>query len=257
MRILVVEDDEMVGSGTCKWLTKEGHTVDWLQDGLAAKRALQTEIFDIIVLDIGLPKLNGLELLNHLRTRGSTIPVLLLTANDTINDRVRGLDSGADDYITKPYELEELSARIRALYRRFSLRAEPVIKYQNISLDPASHSVLLEHNEVSLSRREFALLHTLMANIGRVLSREHLTQTLYGWGDDVDSNALEVHIHNLRKKFGSAFIRTIRGVGYMIEKKSEQEDAEDTNISLNTESLENTISTLESNINTKDKPDPE
>jgi len=224
MRVLVVEDDEMVGEGICKWLSKEGHTVDWLQDGLSAKQALQTEIFDIIVLDIGLPKMNGLELLHHLRQRGLTIPVLLLTANDTIDDRVKGLDSGADDYITKPYELEEISARIRALYRRFSLRAEPTISYKGICLDPASHSVKLDDNEVSLSRREFALLHTLLANIGRVLSREHLTQTLYGWEDDVDSNALEVHIHNIRKKFGSKFIRTIRGVGYMVEKESEQKE---------------------------------
>lgn len=227
MRILVVEDDEMVGEGICKWLTKEGHTVDWLQDGLAAKQALQTEIFDIIVLDIGLPKMNGLELLSHLRSRGLTIPVLLLTANDTIDDRVQGLDSGADDYLTKPYELEELSARMRALYRRFSLRAEPLIKYKGIGLDPASHSVRLGDEEINLSRREFALLHTLLANVGRVLSREHLTQTLYGWGDDVDSNALEVHIHNLRKKFGSAFIRTIRGVGYMIEKDGDSSEAQE------------------------------
>jgi len=225
MRILVVEDDEMVGEGICTWLTKEGHTVDWLQDGLAAKQALQTEIFDIIVLDIGLPKMSGLELLSHLRSRGLTIPVLLLTANDTIDDRVQGLDSGADDYLTKPYELEELSARMRALYRRFSLRAEPLIKYKNIGLDPASHSVRLEDEEINLSRREFALLHTLLANVGRVLSREHLTQTLYGWGDDVDSNALEVHIHNLRKKFGANFIRTIRGVGYMIEKDDSESNA--------------------------------
>lgn len=229
MRILVVEDDEMVGEGICKWLTKEGHTVDWLQDGLAAKQALQTEIFDIIVLDIGLPKMNGLELLNHLRSRGLTIPVLLLTANDTIDDRVQGLDSGADDYLTKPYELEELSARMRALYRRFSLRAEPLIKYKNIGLDPASHSVRLKDEEINLSRREFALLHTLLANVGRVLSREHLTQTLYGWGDDVDSNALEVHIHNLRKKFGSNFIRTIRGVGYMIEKDGDNKEEQNNN----------------------------
>ena len=218
MRILVIEDDEMVGSGICKWLTKEGYTVDWLQDGLSAKQALQTEIFDMIVLDIGLPKLNGLELLSYLRSKGMTAPVLLLTANDTVDDRVRGLDSGADDYLTKPYELEELSARLRALYRRFSQRGEPTIKHRGLLLDPASHSVVYLNEEMNLSRREFALLHTLLGNIGRVLSREHLTQSLYGWGDDVDSNALEVHIHNLRKKFGQNIIRTIRGVGYMIER---------------------------------------
>lgn len=218
MRILVIEDDEMVGSGICKWLTKEGYTTDWLQDGLSAKQALQTEIFDIIVLDIGLPKLSGLDLLSHLRSRGMTVPVLLLTANDTIDDRVKGLDSGADDYLTKPYELEELSARLRALHRRFSQRAEPVIKHRGVALDPASHVITYKGEDVSLSRREFSLLHTLITNVGRVLSREHLTQSLYGWGDDVDSNALEVHVHNLRKKFGQTFVRTIRGVGYMIER---------------------------------------
>lgn len=218
MRILVIEDDEMVGSGICKWLTKEGHTVDWLQDGLSAKQALQSEIFDIIVLDIGLPKLNGLELLSHLRARGMTVPVLLLTANDTIDDRVKGLDSGADDYLTKPYELEELSARLRALYRRFSQRAEPILKYKGLLLDPASHYVSYHNEEIALSRREFSLLHTLLANVGRVLSREHLGQTLYGWEEDVDSNALEVHIHNLRKKIDQGLVRTIRGVGYMIER---------------------------------------
>ncbi|MFN3233905.1 MAG: response regulator [Gammaproteobacteria bacterium] len=219
MRVLVVEDDEMVGSGITKWLSKEGHTVDWLQDGLSAKQALQTETFDIIVLDIGLPKMDGLDLLHSIRSKGITIPVLLLTARDTIEDRVQGLDSGADDYITKPYELEELSARLRALYRRFSLRTEPKLDYKNIQLDPAGHTVKFKGEEMTLSRREFALLHTLLANVGRVLSREHLTQTLYGWGDDVDSNALEVHIHNLRKKFGTGFIRTVRGVGYMVEKE--------------------------------------
>jgi two-component system response regulator QseB len=218
VRILLVEDNEMLGKGICEWLTKDGYTVDRLTDGISAKRALQTERFDMTILDIGLPKLSGIELLQHVRSRGMTMPIILLTAYDTTQDIVTGYDSGADDYITKPLNLEELSARIRALQRRFSSRAEPIISYKEISLNPASHCVSINNEPITLSRREFSLLHTLLENSGRVLSREHLTQSLYGWGDDVDSNALEVHIHNLRKKFGASLIRTIRGVGYMVEK---------------------------------------
>jgi two-component system response regulator QseB len=147
---------------------------------------------------------------------------LILTARESIEDRVKGLDSGADDYLTKPFDLDELCARLRALQRRFSSRAEPVLQHENISLDPASHTVTLNGETINVSRREFALLHKLLENAGRVLSREHLTQSLYGWGEDVDSNALEVHIHNLRKKFGQTFIRTIRGIGYMIDKSKEE-----------------------------------
>lgn len=218
MRILLIEDDELLGHGICTGLSQLGYTVDWLKDGQSASQALQTEVFDMIILDLGLPKINGIDLLENLRGRGITTPVLILTARDTTEDRVIGLDSGADDYMSKPFELDELCARIRALLRRFSSRAEPILEYDDIVLDPASHTVTLEGSPITLSRREFALLYKLLENAGRVLSRENLMQSVYGWEEDVDSNALEVHIHNLRKKFGSKFIRTIRGVGYMIDK---------------------------------------
>jgi two-component system response regulator QseB len=173
------------------------------------------------VLDLGLPKMTGLHVLQNLRARGVTTPVLILTARDSVDDRVKGLDNGADDYLTKPFDLDELCARLRALQRRFSSRAEPLLVHEQITLDPASHSVHFKGELMNVSRREFALLHKLLENAGRVLSREHLTQSLYGWGEDVDSNALEVHIHNLRKKFDQTFIRTIRGIGYMIDKSKD------------------------------------
>jgi len=222
MRILLVEDDELLGDGLRTGLVQYGYAVDWLKDGLSADQALKTETFELVVLDLGLPKLSGITVLQNLRARGLTMPVLILTARESVEDRVKGLDSGADDYLTKPFDLDELCARLRALQRRFSARAEPLLLHDNISLDPASHTVLLSNEAVNVSRREFALLHKLLENAGRVLSREHLTQSLYGWGEDVDSNALEVHIHNLRKKFGQNFIRTIRGIGYMIDKSKEE-----------------------------------
>lgn len=221
MRILLVEDDELLGDGLRTGLIQYGYTVDWLKDGLSADQALKTENFDTVVLDLGLPKMPGITVLQNLRGRGQTMPVLILTARESIDDRVKGLDSGADDYLTKPFDLDELCARLRALQRRFSSRAEPLLVHENITLDPAAHTVSLNGEPVSVSRREFALLQKMLENAGRVLSREHLTQSLYGWGEDVDSNALEVHIHNLRKKFGQTFIHTIRGIGYMIDKSKE------------------------------------
>ena len=222
MRILLVEDDELLGDGLRTGLIQYGYTVDWLKDGSSADQALKTETFDIVVLDLGLPKIPGITVLQNLRGRGQTMPVLILTARESIDDRVKGLDSGADDYLTKPFDLDELCARLRALQRRFSSRAEPLLIHENITLDPAAHSVTLNNEAVSVSRREFALLQKMLENAGRVLSREHLTQSLYGWGEDVDSNALEVHIHNLRKKFGQNFIHTIRGIGYMIDKNKDE-----------------------------------
>lgn len=222
MRVLLVEDDELLGDGLRTGLIQYGYAVDWLKDGLSADQALKTETFDLVVLDLGLPKMAGITVLQNLRSRGQTMPVLILTARESVDDRVKGLDSGADDYLTKPFDLDELCARLRALQRRFSSRAEPLLTHEQITLDPASHTVTFHGENVNLSRREFALLHKLLENAGRVLSREHLTQSLYGWGEDVDSNALEVHIHNLRKKFGQEFIRTIRGIGYMIDKAKEE-----------------------------------
>lgn len=222
MRVLLVEDDELLGDGLRTGLIQYGYAVDWLKDGLSADQALKTETFDLVVLDLGLPKLPGISVLQNLRGRGQTMPVLILTARESVDDRVKGLDSGADDYLTKPFDLDELCARLRALQRRFTSRAEPLLTHEQITLDPASHTVTFHGENINLSRREFSLLHKLLENAGRVLSREHLTQSLYGWGEDVDSNALEVHIHNLRKKFGQEFIRTIRGIGYMIDKSKEE-----------------------------------
>lgn len=222
MRILLVEDDELLGDGLRTGLIQYGYAVDWLKDGLSADQALKTESFELVVLDLGLPKIPGITVLQNLRARGQTMPVLILTARESVDDRVKGLDSGADDYLTKPFDLDELCARLRALQRRFSSRAEPLLTHNDITLDPASHTVTYHSENINLSRREFSLLHKLLENAGRVLSREHLTQSLYGWGEDVDSNALEVHIHNLRKKFGQDFIRTIRGIGYMIDKNKDE-----------------------------------
>jgi two-component system, OmpR family, response regulator QseB len=222
MRILLVEDDELLGEGTRKGLIQDGYTVDWVKDGALADQALKTEKFDLVVLDLGLPKMPGISVLQFMRDRGDTTPVLILTARESIEERVKGLDTGADDYLTKPFDLYELLARLRALQRRFASRAAPLLVHSEISLDPASHTVSYKGEPISLSRREFALLHVLLENAGRVLSREHLTQSLYGWGEEVDSNALEVHVHNLRKRFGQDFIRTVRGIGYTIERSKDE-----------------------------------
>lgn len=220
MRILLVEDDEPLGQGILTGLRHYGYVVDWLKDGLSALRFLRAGNFDIVVLDLNLPKLPGLSVLQEMRASGIKTPVLILTARDSIEDRVKGLDLGADDYLTKPFDLDELSARIRALQRRFAgNRAEPALSYRGLILDPASLTVNIGDDYINLSRREIALLQKLLENVGHVVSRDTLNQCLYGWGDDVDSNTLEVHVHNLRKKLGINFIRTIRGVGYMAEKE--------------------------------------
>jgi two-component system response regulator QseB len=218
MRILLVEDDELLGDGARTGLQQVGYSVDWLKDGMSAKYALETESFDLIVLDLGLPKLGGLELLRAVRTQGMATPVIILTARESVEDKVKGLDHGADDYISKPFDLDELYARIRALLRRRSNRAQPTISFADLELDPASHTVRRNGQLVNLPRREFALLHKLLENAGHVLSRDQLMQSLYSWDEEVDSNTLEVHIHNLRKKLDANYIRTIRGVGYMVEK---------------------------------------
>ena len=221
MRLILVEDDELLGDGVKTGLTQDGYTVDWVKDGSSAQHAILSEHFDLIILDLGLPKLSGLDMLQRIRDAGVVTPVLILTARDTIDDRVKGLDSGADDYLTKPFDLGELNARIRALIRRASGRADSSIHYRDIVLDPASHTITKNGELLNFSRREFSLLHKLLENIGHVLSREQLMQSIYGWGEDVDSNTLEVHIHNLRKKLDGKFIRTIRGVGYVLEKSDE------------------------------------
>lgn len=223
MRVLLVEDDESLGDGIRNGLKHYGHTVDWVKDGRTATDVIASnyETFDAVVLDLGLPKVSGLDVLRSIRDRNITTPVVILTAKDTIDDRIKGLDGGSDDYMTKPFDLEELCARLRALQRRSKSRATPVIIHGDIKLDPASHVVKYKDEEVMVSRREFALLQKLLENTNRVISREQLNQALYGWGENIDSNALEVHIHNLRKRFGAKLIRTIRGVGYMVEKHAE------------------------------------
>lgn len=218
MRILLVEDDPELGDGLTVGLRQAGFAVDWLRDGHVADQALHSESFDFVVLDLGLPRLSGMEVLNRARSRGQTMPVLILTARDATGDKVSGLDAGADDYLVKPIDLDELTARIRALTRRSAGRAAPLLVHGDISLDPAAHQVTLGSQPVELSSREFSLLQLLLENAGRVLTRTQLEQSLYGWRDEPDSNALEVHIHHLRKKLGSDLIRTLRGVGYTIPK---------------------------------------
>ena len=218
MRLLLIEDDELLGDAVKTGLIQCGYVVDWLKDGESAKTALSLETFELIILDLALPKLSGLSLLKGIRQAGNKTPVIILTARESIENRIEGLDAGADDYMIKPFDLNELSARIRALTRRSQGRADPVIQYRNITLNPSAHTVFLNNQEVNLSRREFALLQKLLENHGNALSREQLMQSLYGWNEDLDSNVLEVHIHNLRKKLNADFIRTIRGIGYLAEK---------------------------------------
>lgn len=217
MRVLLVEDDELLGDALKSGLKQEGYTIDWLKDGQSGENALKDNEFDLMVLDIGLPKKSGLEVLKQIRSEGVDIPVLILTARDSVKDRVEGLDSGADDYLVKPFDLDELCARLRVLQRRHAGRSEPTIQHKNIALDPAAHRVLLNNEPVNLSVREFALLQHLLENIGRVIPRVRLEEKLYGWDSEVESNSLEVFIHHLRKKLGTDLIRTVRGVGYMIE----------------------------------------
>jgi DNA-binding response OmpR family regulator len=218
MRILLIEDDPVLGDGLAAGLRQSGFAVDWLKDGESALAALQSERFDLAVLDLGLPRLSGMEVLKRLRARGNAMPVLILTARDATTDKIAGLDGGADDYLVKPVDLDELAARVRALLRRSSGRAEPVLRHGAITLDPAGHRVEVDGAAVELSAREFAVLHALLANAGRVMTRSQLEQSIYGWSEEPDSNALEVHIHHLRRKFGADFIKTLRGVGYTIPK---------------------------------------
>ncbi len=218
MRILLVEDDEDLGDGVREGLVQERFTVDWVRDGREAMAALDAENYSLMILDLGLPRISGIEILKLIRNHGNEIPVIILTARDTVADRIQGLDCGADDYVIKPFDLDELAARIRALMRRKMGRAEPMLVHENIVLDPAAHKVTLDGEAVNLSPREFAVLRELLENTGIVLSRDRLEQSLYGWNEEVESNALEVHIHHLRKKLGAKLIKTIRGVGYVIQK---------------------------------------
>lgn len=221
MRILVVEDDPLLGDGIQAGLAQAGFAADWVRDGVAAELALRSgspdaASYEAVVLDLGLPRLAGLELLRRLRAAGSKIPVVIVTARDAVEDRIKGLDGGADDYVVKPFDLQELAARLRALIRRAAGEASPVLRVGQLELDPAARRARLRGQPVELPAREFALLHALMLSAGRVLTREQLAERLYAWGEEVESNAIDVHVHHLRRKLAPELIRTVRGVGYLM-----------------------------------------
>jgi two-component system response regulator QseB len=219
MRLLLVEDDVMIGEVVLDLLRAEHYAVDWVKDGEMADTALmQSQNYDLVLLDLGLPRKDGLEVLRAMRARKDRTPVLVATARDSVGQRVAGLDAGADDYVLKPYELDELLARIRALLRRSAGRGEPVFDYKSISINPATREVTVAGVPASLSAREWAVLEALIARPGAVLSRAQLEEKLYSWRDEVSSNAVEVYIHGLRKKLGSDLIQNVRGVGYMVPK---------------------------------------
>lgn len=219
MRILLAEDDTLLGDGLRAGLRQLGFQVDWVRDGPAAERELRAEPYAAAVLDLGLPRRDGLDVLAAIRQAGITLPVLVLTARDAVPDRIRGLDLGADDYVLKPVDLHELAARLRALVRRAAGAPQELLRVQDIVLDPAARSVSRAGQPVTLAPREYDLLQALMLAAGRVLSREQLEQQLYAWGQEVESNAIEVHIHHLRRKLGSGAVRTVRGVGYLMPRE--------------------------------------
>lgn len=221
MRILVVEDDLLIGRGLQSGLEGDGFSADWVRDGESADAALSAQSYAAVVLDLGLPRLDGLRLLARARGRGDKTPVLVLTARDAIEDRVKGLDAGADDYLVKPFDLKELAARLRALVRRAHGAAAPVLSAAGIELDPGARLVTYRGQAVELAAREFDVLRELMLNAGRVLSREQLMERVYRWGEEVESNAIEVHVHYLRRKLAPGVIRTIRGVGYLIARDAQ------------------------------------
>jgi DNA-binding response OmpR family regulator len=216
MRILLVEDDAMIGTAVLDLLRSEHYAVDWVRDGVAAESALVAQQYDLVLLDLGLPKADGLSVLRFLRARRNTVPVLVATARDAVGDRVAGLDAGADDYIVKPYDTDELLARVRALLRRSAARGEPLISHKGVELNPATREAMLNGQPLSLTPREWALLEPMLQRPGAVFSKSQLEQKLYSWKDEVSSNAVEVYVHGLRKKLGADFIRTVRGLGYVV-----------------------------------------
>ncbi len=216
MRLLLVEDDRMIGESLRGALRQCGYAVDWVRDGRAADGTLSSERFDLVLLDLGLPQRDGMEVLQALRARGDRTPVIVLTARDALACRVQGLDSGADDYVVKPFELDELLARMRAVVRRKSGRAEPAIEVGGVMLDPSTHEVSRDGVPLALSAREYSVLEALMLRPGAILSRAQLEDRLYGWGEELESNAISVYVHQLRRKLGEGFIHTVRGVGYYV-----------------------------------------
>lgn len=218
MRILLAEDDRMIGESVCTSLRQDGYAVDWVRDGGLANAALASEHFDLVLLDLGLPGMSGLEVLQSLRYRKNATPVIVITARDGIEDRIRGLDAGADDYVVKPFDVDELAARIRSALRRSSGHAEPEIEILGVRINPATREVRKDGKTVLLSAREYAIVEALMLRPGAILSRAQLEERLYGWGDEIESNAIEVYIHGVRRKLGAEFIQNVRGVGYFIPK---------------------------------------
>ena len=218
MRLLLVEDDTMIGEAVLDLLRAEHYAVDWVKDGEMADSALRSQTYDLMLLDLGLPRRDGLSVLRALRGRKDRLPVLVATARDSVPQRIEGLDAGADDYVLKPYDLDELLARIRALLRRAAGRAEPVYEHLGVSINPATREASLNGQPVTLSAREWAVLEPLIARPGLVLSRAQLEDKLYGWKDEISSNAVEVYIHGLRKKLGAELIQNVRGVGYLVPK---------------------------------------
>lgn len=216
MRVLLVEDDAMIGASVQKGLRQDAFAVDWVRDARAGEAAVATHSYDVLLLDIGLPGKSGADMLRSLRRAGNDVPVLLVTARDAVSDRVSGLDAGADDYIVKPFDLDELAARIRAVVRRRSGRADPLIRAGDVTLDTSSHRVTVAGKEVPVSARELALLEALLERRGAILSKTQLEEKIYGWGQEVESNAVEVYVHALRKKLGAGFVKTVRGVGYTV-----------------------------------------
>src|ERR1700724_3118069 len=218
MRVLLAEDDAMIAQGLQTALRQGGFAVDWMRDGRSAAAALQSTVFDVVLLDLGLPHRDGIDVLRELRKRGDPTPFIILTARDEIQDRIAGLDAGADDYIVKPFDLDELAARIRSVLRRAAGRGDPAIQHGDLRLDPVTRTVEHKGRPVSLSAHEYAVLEALLQRPGAVLSRAQLEDRLYGWSDPIESNAIEVYIHGLRRKLGSDVIRTLRGVGYFVPK---------------------------------------
>lgn len=216
MRILLIEDDTMIGKAVQQGLSAAGFAVDWVIDGRAAELALGNGVYELAILDLGLPKKDGMSILASLRALGNSMPVLIASARDTVKDRIGGLDAGADDYLLKPFDLDELVARVRALLRRHAGSGSPVLSHGTLLLDPLRKTVTRAGEAVDLSAREFAVLEALLQRPGAVLSREKLEESVYGWGQEVGSNAIEVHLHHLRKKLGGGFIKNVRGVGYRI-----------------------------------------